>query len=94
MTPETLTLRVVVSGHVQGVSYRWSTVQQARALGLAGTVRNRADGTVEALVQGPADAVERLIGWMRRGPSAARVTDVTTTPAAPLPDLAAFRQID
>ena len=92
--PQPIALRVVISGHVQGVSYRWHTVQQARALGLAGTVRNEHDGTVHAHVQGAGEAVERLIGWMRRGPSAARVTAVVTDPAEPLPGLTDFRQSD
>lgn len=49
---------------------------EARLLGLAGWVRNRADGSVEALVQGPSGAVAAIVAWARRGPPAARVTDV------------------
>jgi acylphosphatase len=67
---------VFVSGLVQGVSFRWSTVQEARRLGVSGWVRNLADGRVEAHVQGPEDAVEALLGWMRRGPRGARVESV------------------
>lgn len=69
-----LTRLVRVSGLVQGVGYRYATVQRARELGLVGWVRNRHDGTVEVLVQGPAANVEALIDWMRRGPPGAVVT--------------------
>lgn len=70
-------LRIV--GLVQGVGYRASFEGQARTLGLAGWVRNRADGSVEAVVQGDAEAVEKIIGWSKRGPSAARVKEVTVS---------------
>ena len=72
-----------IHGLVQGVGYRNALQAQATRLGLAGWVRNRSDGTVEALVAGPADAVEALIEWSRRGPPAARVSHVDDTPAAP-----------
>ena len=65
-----------IHGLVQGVGYRNALETEAARLGLAGWVRNRSDGTVEALVAGPADAVEALIGWSRRGPPAARVSHV------------------
>jgi acylphosphatase len=68
--------RVVVSGRVQGVWYRDSCRREARALGLAGWVRNRRDGTVEAAVEGPASAVDRLVAWMGQGSPRAVVTDV------------------
>jgi acylphosphatase len=58
------------------VWYRASTERQARALGLAGWVRNRPDGSVEALAEGPRDAVERLVAWCQEGPPAAQVTSV------------------
>ncbi|HYF16496.1 MAG TPA: acylphosphatase [Ramlibacter sp.] len=73
---DTTTLRVQVRGRVQGVGYRYSTVRQASALGLAGWVRNRADGSVEALLQGPADAVERMREWMRHQVPGARVDEM------------------
>ena len=68
--------RLIVHGQVQGVWYRGWTVDQARALGLDGWVRNRRDGTVEILVSGPEDAIAALIERCRRGPPAARVDEV------------------
>ncbi len=80
--------RLIVRGRVQGVGYRESMVDAAMALGVAGWVRNRRDGTVEALVQGDADAVESLLTWCRRGPPAARVMSVAilAVPADPALD--------
>ncbi len=71
-----VTRQIRVSGLVQGVGYRAAMRDEARLLGLAGWVRNRADGSVEGLVQGPSDAVAAIIAWARRGPPAARVADV------------------
>jgi acylphosphatase len=65
-----------VRGRVQGVGFRYSLGMEARRLGVAGWVRNRLDGSVEAALYGPSDAVERLIEWARQGPPSARVTDV------------------
>lgn len=67
---------LLIVGLVQGVGYRASFEAQARALGLSGWVRNRADGSVEAAVRGAPDAIEKIIAWSRRGPTAARVRDV------------------
>lgn len=68
--------RLVVHGRVQGVWFRESMRQEAARLNVTGWVRNRLDGTVEAAVEGAADAVEALIRWAHRGPEAAEVTQV------------------
>ena len=74
--------RFVVRGRVQGVFFRQSTVEQARALGLGGWVRNRADGCVEGVAGGAPAALEQLRAWLRRGPPSARVEDVEWSDAA------------
>jgi acylphosphatase len=68
--------RLRISGQVQGVGYRDAMQRQAERLRITGWVRNRLDGTVEALVQGPQEEVDRLVAWARRGPPAARVDHV------------------
>lgn len=72
---------VRIRGHVQGVGYRNALHAQATALGLSGWVRNRSDGSVEALVAGAPAALEAILEWARRGPPAARVSHVDWTPA-------------
>ncbi len=71
-----LVRRVVVEGFVQGVGYRHFVRRIAHGLGVSGWVRNRADGSVEALVAGPPEKVERMLSEMRRGPPGARVTSL------------------
>ncbi len=85
--PEPVVARhLLITGRVQGVSYRATACAEAERLGLAGWVRNRRDGSVEAVVSGPAEVVERFIEWARRGPPAARVDGVAVTAAAPSAD--------
>lgn len=92
MNSESLSLRLLIRGRVQGVSYRAWAVRQARQLGLAGWVRNRVDGSVEAVVSGPASSVREMIERCRRGPPAAAVRSVEeSTEAAPAE--AGFRQL-
>ena len=71
-----ITRHLVIHGRVQGVYFRESMRQRARQLGVTGWVRNRTNGTVEAMVQADAEAVAAIIEWARRGPGAANVTDV------------------
>lgn len=73
--------RVTISGRVQGVGFRYALADEARARNLCGWVRNRRDGSVEAVVAGPEADVEAVIAWARRGPPAARVSQVTVEPA-------------
>lgn len=68
-----ITQRLVIHGRVQGVGYRASMVAAANRMGVAGWVRNRREGTVEALIQGDAASVDSLINWARQGPSGAVV---------------------
>ena len=70
--------RVIVAGRVQGVGYRAWAAREARARGLKGWVRNRADGSVEAVFAGPDEGVGAMIEACRRGPLAARVDRLTT----------------
>jgi acylphosphatase len=74
--------RLTISGRVQGVGFRFALADEARERKLGGWVRNRRDGTVEALVAGPEADVEALIAWARRGPPAAQVTGVSVESAA------------
>ncbi|QTD47217.1 acylphosphatase [Ottowia testudinis] len=87
MNDEAIARHLRIHGRVQGVTYRASMVAEATRLGLAGWVRNRRDGSVEALAQGGSPAVQALIDWARRGPPQARVerVDVAETEPQALP---------
>ena len=74
------TARLRITGQVQGVGYRLWMTRAAASLGLRGWVRNRRDGSVETLATGPPEAIAAMIEAARKGPSGARVTDVTVTP--------------
>ena len=74
---------MVVHGRVQGVFFRDSTRRQADSLGVSGSVRNRGDGAVEAVFEGPAAAVERMIAFVREGPDRARVERVEVVKEEP-----------
>ena len=75
--------QVTITGRVQGVGYRGWVEHRARAHNLEGWVRNRRDGSVEALFAGPADVVSEMVARCRRGPSSARVEAVQDEAASP-----------
>lgn len=75
--------RYLVSGHVQGVGFRWYAHEAARREGLNGMVRNRPDGVVEAIVEGDQESIERFEAAMRRGPSRARISNVEVDAVPP-----------
>jgi acylphosphatase len=77
-------IRAIVSGRVQGVAYRASTVTEARRLGVVGWVKNRDDGSVELEAEGPDDMVAALIQWCHEGPPAARVGRVAVEELTPV----------
>jgi len=82
---------VVVRGRVTGVGFRYATLCQAlRHPGLAGTVRNADHRTVECLLQGPPEAVEAMVAWLRHGPPGAVVSEHTAEDIPEHPDLAGF----
>lgn len=79
-----------VRGLVQGVFFRQNCRREALALGLAGWVRNDADGSVEVFAQGEPAAVDRLVAWLWHGPPRAEVTSVESEVVAPDPQLRGF----
>ncbi len=74
--PDPAAFHAVVTGRVQGVGFRYSTIRQAQAWGLVGSVSNRYDGSVEVQAEGPRSSLERLVEWLKRGPPGAHVRDV------------------
>ncbi len=75
--------RAIVTGRVQGVSYRASTASEAQRIGVVGWVRNRADRSVELEVEGDDDKVAALLAWCEKGPPMAHVTKVTVEEQSP-----------
>lgn len=82
--------RLIVRGRVQGVGYRYAMVDAAQASSVAGWVRNRRDGTVEAFVQGEPAAIDAILAWCRHGPPSARVSAIYTTAAETDPAIDTF----
>jgi acylphosphatase len=83
--------RFVVRGRVQGVGFRWFVEREAHMLGIAGWVRNNADGSVEVLAIGTHDQLLGLRSRLRQGPRAARVDDVQELEAKAVPEMNTFR---
>lgn len=75
MADDIVRAHVFISGRVQGVGFRYSCLDEVE--GVRGWVRNLPDGRVEAVFEGPGDAVDRAVDWCRRGPPSARVTEVS-----------------
>jgi acylphosphatase len=76
MTDETVHRHVLIKGDVQGVNFREATRRKATEAGVSGWVTNRSDGHVEAVFEGPADAVDQMISFCKEGPTAATVEDI------------------
>ena len=82
--------RVLISGRVPGVFFRDACRHEALAAGVRGWVRNRGDGGVEAVFEGPRQGVERMVAWCHSGPARARVTKVEAAEEPPIGE-AGFR---
>ena len=91
MTGEVQARRFVVRGRVQGVGFRWFVEREAHILGIAGWVRNNADGSVEVLAQGTRDQLLGLRSRLREGPRAARVDMVEEAEAKAAAGISSFR---
>ena len=87
-----IAVRVVIAGRAQGVGYRYWAVAEAERHGVDGWVQNRDDGSVEALLAGPAEAVRAMISACRQGPRFAAVAEISEFPAD-APDAPGFRQM-
>jgi len=83
MPADVIRRRVVIHGRVQGVFFRDSTRERASAHGVAGWVRNRSDGAVEAVLEGPREAVERVLRFVETGPPPAQVDAVDVSEEEP-----------
>ena len=83
-------LRMIVHGTVQGVGFRYHTLQQAQKLQILGYVRNLANGTVEILAEGPEKDLQTLLAWAKKGPQSARVTEVVCEDHSPQGQLTTF----
>lgn len=90
MSDNPLRLHAVVYGYVQGVNFRSSTQREAASLNLTGWVRNRWDGTVETVAEGPRSAIERFERYLHRGPMAAEVERVDVTYSAATGEFSGF----
>ena len=86
------TQHLLIQGRVQGVWFRASMRREAERLGVTGWVRNTADGAVEAVVQGPAEAVDALVEWARSGPPMARVDGITIEASEPHDPLSGYEK--
>jgi acylphosphatase len=84
-------VHIYVTGTVQGVSFRYYTLQEAVRCGVSGWVRNLPDGRVEAVMEGDEAGVERLLVWCRQGPRGARVEHVEVLPETPTGEFQGFR---
>jgi acylphosphatase len=86
-------MHLLITGLVQGVGYRHSLRREALRLGLTGWVRNRLDGSVEAMIQGTPEAEAALVAWAHRGPPSARVAGVTAKDAGNDIGFSGFEQL-
>ena len=84
-------LHAIVHGRVQGVSFRYYTIQAASSLGLTGWVANRWDNTVETVAEGPRDKLNELLTFLHRGPPSAWVERVDTNWQAPTGEFKDFK---
>ncbi len=91
MAEEAVRAHVVIQGRVQGVWFRASTLDKAHNLGLDGWVRNRPDGAVEAVFEGPKKSVRQVVSWCHEGPRMAQVQDVEVDWSEPKGDISGFR---
>ena len=71
--------KVIVSGHVQGVGFRYFTLKEAQLFGLTGHVKNLSNGDVEVLLYGETSKIDKMVKWLNMGPKTAHVDDVLVT---------------